>query len=58
MTLNTRKFDIAELLDTDDDIQTRKHYTLAELLEGIKEGDTLNIDETFEHSLSVGNEII
>ena len=98
MALKTRKFDIAELLDTDKDIRAfledvvedgtpqefiralnvaaratdsqveisfeseqltmkpaRKLCTLAELLEGM---DTLNIDETFEHSLSVGNEII
>lgn len=37
---------------------TRKRYTLAELMEGMEEGDTLNIDETFEHSPPTGNEEI
>lgn len=99
MILKTRKFDVAELLDTDEGIRafledvaedgtpqefiralnvaaratdsqveisledeqltmkpSHKRYTLAELLEDMKEGDTLNIDETFERSPPVGNE--
>lgn len=36
----------------------RKRYTLAELLEGMEEGDTLPIDSTFESSPLAGNEEI
>lgn len=36
----------------------RKRYTLAELLEGMEEGDTLPIDHDFENAPPVGNEVI
>lgn len=36
----------------------RKRYTLAELLEGMEEGETLPIDPTFENAPLTGNEEI
>lgn len=36
----------------------RKRYTLAELLEGMEEGDTLPIDQAFENAPAVGSELI
>lgn len=36
----------------------RKRYTLAELLEGMEDGDTLPIDHDFENMPAVGNEVL
>lgn len=36
----------------------RKRYTLAELLDGMEEGDTLPTDATFENAQPVGNEVL
>lgn len=36
----------------------RKRYTLAELLEGMADGDTLPIDHDFENMPAVGNEVL
>ena len=37
---------------------TRKRYKLADLLEGLEEGDNLPIDETFENAPTVGKEVL
>lgn len=36
----------------------RKRYTLAELMEGIEDGDTLPIDHAFENAPPIGNEVL
>lgn len=36
----------------------RKRYTLAELLEGMEEGDTLPIDQEFENAPPAGSEVL